>query len=187
MPATLLTARLALRLVAPEDAEALFPHFNNWNVVRWLTGPAWPVDKANLRAFFARCARERAAVEELRVIEHLGQPMGAIGWGYRDGAFAAETGPNLGYWLGEAFWGRGFMSEAVAAIVEHVFADVTVPAIRSGVIEGNTASLQIQRKLGFVDLARKMSFSRPLQREVPALDTVLVRPGSRLVFGSEAR
>ena len=34
--------RLLLRAWRPSDAEALFALFNNWEVVRWLSGPPWP-------------------------------------------------------------------------------------------------------------------------------------------------
>ena len=34
--------RLLLRAWRPSDAEALFALFNNWEVVRWLSGPPCP-------------------------------------------------------------------------------------------------------------------------------------------------
>ena len=35
--------RLLLRAWRPSDAEALFALFNNWEVVRWLSGPPGPM------------------------------------------------------------------------------------------------------------------------------------------------
>src|SRR6202043_3376382 len=56
-------------------------------------------------------------------------------------------GPDVGYWLGRAFWNRGLMTEAVRGVVARVFAATAEPAIYSGVFDGNAASLRVQEKL----------------------------------------
>ena len=58
-------------------------------------------------------------------------------------------GSNLGYWLGEPFWGRGLMTEAVRAVVAEFFRQPDNQMLVSGVFRGNNASLAIQRNLGF--------------------------------------
>ena len=51
--APLVTARLVLRLAEPADAQAFHRQFADWEVVRWLARPAWPVELATIRDFVA--------------------------------------------------------------------------------------------------------------------------------------
>ena len=57
---------------------------------------------------------------------------------------------ELGYWLGKAYWGQGFMTEAARALLVHAFEQIGVCAVWSGYYEGNERSRRVQEKLGFV-------------------------------------
>lgn len=174
LPAVIATPRLRLRVAGGADAAALLPHFDNWNVIRWLTGPAWPVTLANKQAYLEECASAGAWLEEYRVIERDGAAIGGIGWGYRRDAHAhARREPELGYWLGEACWGQGLMGEAAAALVPILFTVEGVAALRSGALVGNDASLRIQKRLGFRVVARRRVMSRALGKEVEVEETRL--------------
>ncbi|KAF0232196.1 MAG: 50S ribosomal protein [Beijerinckiaceae bacterium] len=175
MPAFIETGRLRLRPAHLGDAEALFALFNNWNVVRWLSSPQWPNTLQMTQAFLARVTGADPP-EDYRVIEMEGMVVGGIGMRH-DPVSRLQSGSGLqvGYWLGEPFWGKGVMSEAVRALVSDVFSDKAVPALYSGIFEGNHASLRIQEKLGFVVDGKAMMFSTPWQKELPHLNTVLTR------------
>ena len=62
---------------------------------------------------------------------------------------AASIATNLGYLLFPAFWGRGYATEAVSAIVEH-FRQHGIARLRATVTSGNTASTRVLEKSGFV-------------------------------------
>lgn len=81
--------------------------------------------------------------------------------------------PMLGYWLGQAWWGRGLMTEAVGAVLEHAFGPLGFQRIGSGVFEGNEASLAIQRRFGFAILGTSEVFSVALGRTTRHIDTLL--------------
>lgn len=175
---TIETGRLKLRVARPEDADALFPLFNNWHVVKWLTAPEWPPTLEKTRNFIEKCAAEGPDFEQYRVILFEDAPAGGIGWRNRAaGPNQSEAGPNIGFWLGEPYWGRGIMSEAAEGLVATLFAAFPMPVIHSGVIAGNEASLRIQEKLGFEISGRGTAFSNPLQREMPMISTRLTRAG----------
>lgn len=57
---------------------------------------------------------------------------------------------ELGYWLGKPFWGRGYMPEAVEAILHHAFEDMGMTNVWCGYYDGNNKSKRVQEKLGFV-------------------------------------
>ena len=42
-----------------------------------------------------------------------------------------EDGPEVGYWLGVPYWGRGFATEAVRALIDHAFGDLEHEALIS--------------------------------------------------------
>lgn len=169
------TKRLKLRPARLDDAEAIFALFNNWNVVRWLASPNWPNSFEMTWAFLNKVAGENPP-EDYRVIELEGDVVGGIGLRRALAShLQSAEGPHIGYWLGESYWGRGFMSEAAKALVSEIFSDMAVPTIYSGVFEGNGASLRIQEKLGFAVEGKTMMFSNPWQKEMPHLNTVLTR------------
>jgi ribosomal-protein-alanine N-acetyltransferase len=57
---------------------------------------------------------------------------------------------ELGYWLGESFWGRGIMSEAVAAFTRHAFEAFNVTRIYAEPFANNRASARVLEKADFV-------------------------------------
>ena len=73
-----------------------------------------------------------------------GQFIGIAGFSYAEG-----EPPELGYWLGEPYWGEGYMSEAVKGLVEAAFATRAYPRIKSRALAENTASLNVLEKAGF--------------------------------------
>ena len=58
---------------------------------------------------------------------------------------------EIGYWLGEACWGRGIMTEVVGAVSAWAFR--TYPdllRLEAGVFEGNPGSMRVLEKNGYV-------------------------------------
>jgi RimJ/RimL family protein N-acetyltransferase len=109
-----------------------------------------------------------------------GDFVGCIGHRWRAHAshLQSAAGPNIGYWLGRAYWGQGLMTEAVRAVVAHLFADPGVTAIYCGAFSDNAASLRVQDKAGFVKDGETMLLSRPHGSERPHTNTVLTRARS---------
>jgi len=56
---------------------------------------------------------------------------------------------ELGYWLGVAYWGRGFATEAARAVIDYVFGDLECEALQSGARVSNPASRRVLEKCGF--------------------------------------
>ena len=57
---------------------------------------------------------------------------------------------EIGYWLGEPFWGRGIAAAALAAVSEHGFAEHDLVRLYACVYEGNPASARVLEKAGYV-------------------------------------
>lgn len=56
---------------------------------------------------------------------------------------------ELGYWLGEPYWGRGIATRAVEAIAAWGFEQLGLVRIFAGVFETNPASARVLEKAGF--------------------------------------
>jgi RimJ/RimL family protein N-acetyltransferase len=175
---TITTARLRLRPVQPEDGAQLLRLIDNWNVAQWLGAVPWPYRAQDMAEFIEMVALPRqSGPKPIYAIVLEGSPIGVIECcGHPDPAAPLGNASELGYWLGEPYWGKGYMTEAVAAMVDRAFAAPDAAVIRSGVFEGNAASLKVQHKLGFEVVGSVTAFCRPRGHEVPHICTQLTRP-----------
>lgn len=167
-----LTKRLTLRPGWPEDAPALSLAIGHEAVVHNLSRAPWPYALGDAEAFLAlpRGAHQArfqiVTRDENRLIG--GIELIALG----------DRTHELGYWLTPDAWGRGYATEAGAAVIE-----MARHALRSERLIGrhmidNPASGRVLRKLGFVETGRSRLFSLARGGEVECVDLALdlVRP-----------
>lgn len=56
---------------------------------------------------------------------------------------------EIGYWLGEPYWGNKIISTAIVDIVNYTFANYDIHRIYAGVFEYNIPSMRVLEKAGF--------------------------------------
>lgn len=56
---------------------------------------------------------------------------------------------EIGYWLGEEYWNQGIITEAIQAIVKHVFANFDIMRLEARVYDWNIGSMRALEKSGF--------------------------------------
>lgn len=145
---TLHTPRLTLRPWTEADAESLFTYAKDPDI-----GPiaGWPPHKSKeeslhiIRTVFT--GKECYAICERGTTAAIGSIELKLN-GHTD-MTVREDECELGYWLGKPFWGRGYMPEAVAALLRHGFEDLGMTTIWCGYYEGNEKSKRVQEKVGF--------------------------------------
>ena len=104
------TERLLLRPLAPADAERLTGLANNWNVAAMLARMPYPYSLDMAEGWIARQAAQRADGEEFAYAVTNGD--GFIGCcGVQSHADGTH---EIGYWIGEPYWNRGYASEAAS-------------------------------------------------------------------------
>jgi ribosomal-protein-alanine N-acetyltransferase len=147
VPVPILTPRLALRAFTIDDApqlhEALYRdhdamHFigGTHSVEATQQGIERYVDQQELHGFSFWAVEER---ESGLVVGEAGLfPLNARG-----------PDVELGYALGSTWWGRGYATEAGAAILEEAFGPLDLPRVVAVAKRENTGSLNVLRKLGF--------------------------------------
>ncbi len=73
---------------------------------------------------------------------------------------------ELGYWLGKAFWGHGYMPEAAKELIRYAFQNLNMSNIWCGYYEGNEKSRRVQEKCGFTYYRTTKDVPVPLMNEV---------------------
>lgn len=144
----ILTARLRLRRLAPEDA-APIARLMTPAVSRWVA--SWPVPFTEAMALERiEATRARRIDGPLAVTRRADDVfMGTIGLHrHADDPRRAE----LGFWLGEPFQRRGHATEAARALIGAGFAQLGLEVVEAGAQLGNAASIAVLRKLGMTPL-----------------------------------
>ncbi len=80
-------------------------------------------------------------------IEVDGALAGAIGLEY--GVGERRHSAEIGYWLGEPFWGRGIASDALGTFCRYAFEEKNIVRLFAEVFAPNTASARVLEKNGF--------------------------------------
>ena len=60
-----------------------------------------------------------------------------------------KKGAEIGYWIGEPFWGLGIATMALKLASEYAFDTLGLERLFAGVFEGNVASMRVLEKCGF--------------------------------------
>jgi len=145
-PLQLVLATCTVRDWRRGDEPSLVRHANNHAVWRCLRDlfphPYTMADARRWVEYTLRTEQELAwaiAVDEFAV--------GAVG--LRPGWDVHRFNAEIGFWLGEEFWGRGIMTEVVRAVSDHAFAKLSFHRLYAEVFAFNEASARVLEKAGY--------------------------------------
>ena len=134
-----------------DDAESVLRHANNINVARQLRDRfPHPYTRANAVAFLK--AATNAPEPSNLAIDVNGEAVGAIG--YVSGIDVERYSAEIGYWLGEPYWGRGIVTEALVLVTAHVFDAGNMLRLFALPFADNASSIRVLEKAGYVREAR---------------------------------
>ena len=123
-------------------------HANSWKVARNLRDVfPHPYTEKDARDFVALCLQNEGRGQLCRAIDVGGQAVGTIS--LTVGGDVYRRSGELGYWLGEEFWGRGIMTAAVQRICREGFERFDLVRIYAEPFASNTASRRVLEKAGF--------------------------------------
>ena len=139
--------RCSIRRWRMSDAASLVRHGDNVKVARQLRDRfPHPYTRHDAQRFLASVT---AADEPTNLaIEVEREAVGAIG--YVRGMDVERFSAEIGYWLGEEFWGRGIVTEAVVLLTEHVFDHVNLLRLFALPFADNAGSTRVLEKAGYV-------------------------------------
>lgn len=174
MTFSITTTRLRLRRIRRKDAARVQALCGNWNVARMLSRVPYPSPLEVVESWTgAQASAWNQGLAHNFAIEYRDELVGVVGVSRRD-----DGGHEIGYWLGEPWWGQGLMTEAVGGAVEFARAELGIERLRSDYFADNLASGRIQEKCGFRIIGRGRLKSQSRGCEVDAVFTELVLMGS---------
>lgn len=142
LPGKIATKRLVLRAPIRGDVPDLVRLANNKTIADRLARLPHPYTGADALGFieiFAQRSDERPYAITLNE-----KFIGVIGL-----TFHEDAPPELGYWLGEPFWGNGYMTEAGRALIDTAHGTGQFDVLRARALADNEGSLHVLEKLGF--------------------------------------
>ena len=167
--AVLETERLVLRAPRIEDMAWIAELADNRNVAEMTANIPHPYGMADAAAFVANLPSGAGAATFAIFLRTDGYnplgppiPVGMCG-------FVARKGepPEIGYWLGEPYWGRGIATEAVRALIDHAFGDLRHEALLAAARVVNPASRHVLEKCGFQWTGAGLLRIRAISRSAP--------------------
>lgn len=156
-----------LRPWQTSDLHDLVRNANNWNVAKNMTDRfPHPYTEADASAFIGFANSEQPV--HIFAIDIGGEAVGGIG--VHPQADIHRKNAELGYWLAEAFWGKGIISAAIRQAVDFAFATYDIDRVFARPFGTNLASQRTLEKNGFVLEGR---FAKALYKNGEYLDELI--------------
>jgi 8-oxo-dGTP diphosphatase len=149
------TERLTLRPLRAEDAELIPPLLNDKDIAERLKRVPYPYALKDAETFIAFAQRSMAEGKcvILAIVRRSDQHfMGVVG-----------SEGELGFWLGKPYWGQGYGTEAMGALVHFCFHVLKQNELKASVLKDNLASRGVCKKLGFREVGTKKVSSKAFE------------------------
>lgn len=128
------------------DESSLARHANNRAIwLRMRDRFPFPYTRADAETWI-RTASARDPQADF-AIEVAGEAVGGVGLMLHEDV--ERVSAEIGYWLGEALWGRGITSTAVRAVTEYAFSALGLTRVYAVPYAHNAASMRVLEKAGF--------------------------------------
>lgn len=145
---TLKSNKFALRPFRKGDEDSLRKNVNNRMIYRYTLQIPYPYTAKDAKDWVRKkiSERRRRKVGELNfAIDINGEVVGGIGLMHLE-----KHKAEIGYWLGERYWGRGIMAAAVKLVCQYAFGKLKLRRVYASVFKPNKASARVLEKAGFM-------------------------------------
>ena len=148
----------------PDDAMSLVKHANNPRIAANLRdGFPYPYSFPDAQKWLRMVGENMDDI--ILAIEVEGEAAGGIGLhGLKD---VYRYNGEIGYWISEIHWGKGIMSDAVGAMVDHSFVQTQWLRLFACIYENNHSSMKVLENNGF---RREAIHKKAVMKEGKLLD-----------------
>lgn len=129
-----------------DDRESLVYHANNYNIARYMTDRfPHPYTLQDATSFIQMAST--GVPTNILAIEVDKKAVGGIGLHMQPDIYRKNA--EMGYWLGEHYWGKGIITNAIIEMTRYGFANWDINRIFARPFGTNKASQRVLEKAGF--------------------------------------
>ena len=161
------TLNLVLKKPDNKDITSLLEELNNWNISKWLVEVPYPysINDAN---YWIKKTKE----DEFSFNIYLNNKLiGGISISKKLG----NTKWELGYWIGEKYWGNKYAKEACESLIKYFFTNTSNNIIYASHMKDNMKSKKIILSLGFKEIGLGSKYSLSRQEEIEDINYQLIK------------
>jgi RimJ/RimL family protein N-acetyltransferase len=139
--------KITLRPWHINDAKDLAELANNKNIAQFMADVfPYPYSLENAKTFIAFATSNPNSKIFAIIVD--GKPVGSIGLHLQTDILRKNA--EIGYWLGEQYWGKGIITQAVPQMIDYGFNNMDIVRIFARIFETNKASQKVVEKCGFI-------------------------------------
>ena len=157
-PPVLTTERLTLRSFNIDDAAAVQKLAGNYNVSKSTLNIPHPYENGMAEAWIRthqKAWEEKTGLVYAVTLSNTNNLLGAIS--LHD---VGDSQGELGYWIGQPYWGKGYCTEAARTFIEFSFETLGPDIIRAEHLTSNPASGKVMEKIGMKHIRREQKKDR---------------------------
>ncbi len=135
-----------LRPLKKTDQKALAKYANNKNLQRYMRDAMpYPYTQKQAEEFINNTLAS-SPITTFAIV-HQNKFVGVGGLNLQTDIYRKSC--EVGYWIGEPFWGRGFATQALKLLTHFAFTKLQMARVYTGVFEPNLASIKVLQKCGY--------------------------------------
>lgn len=148
------TNNLIIKKPSEKHLKSLIKELNNWNISKWLIEVPYPYTVDDAKYWVKKSKQDQYSFNIYLKNKLIG---GLSLTNQRE-----NSKWELGYWIGEEYWGNGYAIEACENLISYFFSNTNNSIIYASHMKDNIKSKKIIIKLGFklVSSGKKFSISR---------------------------
>lgn len=141
------TARFTLRKIEPGDIATLHSYWSDKFVTEYMNTSFRTLEESQQMVELLNSLPETEEGMRWAIVDkQSGVVLGSCGY---HNVKAEHRRAEVGYELGQRFWGKGVMQEVMHVVLQHCFKTVGFNRIEAFVTVGNSRSIHTLEKLGF--------------------------------------
>ena len=148
------TKNLIIKKPSEKHLKSLIKELNNWNISKWLIEVPYPYSIDDAKYWVKKTKQDQYSLN----IYLKNKLIGGVSLSNQ----RENSKWELGYWIGEEYWGNGYAIEACENLISYFFSNTNNSIIYASHMKDNIKSKKIIIKLGFklVSSGKKFSISR---------------------------
>ena len=161
------TSNLVIEKPKKKHSVSLVQELNNWNISKWLVEVPYPYSINDANYWIKKTEEDEFSFNIFLKNKLIG-------------GISISTKPlnskwELGYWIGEKYWGNKYAKEACEGLIKYFFTNTSNNIIYASHMKDNEKSKKIILSLGFKEIGPGSKYSLSRQEEIKNINYQLIK------------